>query len=131
MREEGFGLILFKVLLVGLFIFVSLNLGLGEVLRGILFGFDFVVLLDDFGIWVKVIENICKKDRCMRFIESKDLCYLYQERYSWEKQSKIFIWKMISMKLGNDKDDYEDYYDDDEEEIENLLIDVFIVIIFV
>lgn len=128
-REEGFGLTLLKALSAGLPILVSSNSGLGEALRGIPFGSDFVVSSDDPGTWAKAIENIRKKDRCTRLTESKDLRHSYQERYSWEKQSKTLIRKMISMKLGNNKDDHEDHHDDDEEETENLLTDVPIVTI--
>ena len=130
-REEGFGLTLLKALSAGLPILVSSNSGLGEALRGIPFGSDFVVSSDDPGTWTKAIENIRKKDRCTRLTQSKYLRHLYQERYSWEKQSETLIRKMISMKFGNDKDDHEDHHDDDEEETENLLTDVPIVTIHV
>lgn len=63
LRIEGFGLIGFEVLLVGLFVFVSWNFGFGEIIKNLLFGFLFVIDFEDFIVWVKVIEDVWNKER--------------------------------------------------------------------
>lgn len=66
-RIEGFGLIGLEVLLVGFFVFVSKNLGFGEVLCKVLFGLVFVIDFEDFLVWVEVIKEVWNKDREIRF----------------------------------------------------------------
>lgn len=62
LRIESFGLIGLKVLLVGFFVIICKNFGFGEVFENVIFGFLFVVDLEDFYVWVVVIKGIWNKN---------------------------------------------------------------------
>lgn len=53
LRIEVFGLIVLEVLFVGFFVFVSENLGFGQVLSILLLGDQFVVKFNDLCEWVR------------------------------------------------------------------------------
>ncbi|KAL9976649.1 hypothetical protein ACROYT_G013971 [Oculina patagonica] len=96
-RTEAFGLTGLEALSAGLPILVSGNSGFGEALSKVPFGSSFVVDSDNANEWAKSIKNISGKDRVKRLKESKLLRMSYQEEYSWEKQSKSLISKMVNM----------------------------------
>ena len=99
-RTEGFGLTALEALSAGLPILVSRKSGLGEALMKIPFGSLFVIDSVDPEVWAKAIKNVCSKERSSRLQECKILRVLYQEKYSWKKQSKFLIGKMISITDG-------------------------------
>ncbi|KAL9976673.1 hypothetical protein ACROYT_G013999 [Oculina patagonica] len=96
-RTEAFGLTGLEALSAGPPILVSGNSGFGEALSKVPFGSSFVVDSDNANEWAKSIKNISGKDRVKRLKESKLLRMSYQEEYSWEKQSKSLISKMVNM----------------------------------
>lgn len=63
LKIEGFGLIVFEVLFVGLFIFVSSNLGFVDVLKKVFFGEMYVVEeFENVKEWVKKIKVVWNKN---------------------------------------------------------------------
>lgn len=58
LSEQGFGMVIFVVLLFGLFVLVYEDLGFGVVLKEVCFGILFIVDFDDVNVWVKVIKRV-------------------------------------------------------------------------
>ncbi|KAL9976645.1 hypothetical protein ACROYT_G013967 [Oculina patagonica] len=96
-RTEAFGLTGLEALSAGLPILVSGNSGFGEALSKVSFGSLFVVDSVEAEVWSKSIKHISGKDRRKRLQESQLLRMLYEEEYSWERQTKSLIDKMVSM----------------------------------
>ena len=101
-RTEGFGLTGLEVLSAGLPVIVSKNSGFGEALGRVPFGSFFVVDSEDPSAWTSAAEGIWKKDRKSRLDEVKTLRGFYSERYSWSKQCKGLIEKMVKLVDGMD-----------------------------
>ena len=99
-RTEAFGLTGLEALSAGLPILVSGNSGFGEALSKVAFGSLFVIDSDDPAVWAKAIKDVSGKQRRKRLHESELLRMSYQKEYSWEKQSKSLISKMVSMTHG-------------------------------
>ncbi|XP_078368369.1 uncharacterized protein LOC144652231 isoform X3 [Oculina patagonica] len=96
-RTEAFGLTGLEALSAGLPILVSGNSGFGEALSKVSFGSSFVVDSDEAEVWAKSIKHISGKERRKRLQESKSLRTFYREEYSWERQTKSLIDKMVSL----------------------------------
>jgi len=96
-RTEGFGLTGLEALSAGLPVLVSKNSGFGEALRKVRFGSSVVIDSEDPRVWAAAIKDIWDKDRESRLEEAKDLCSYYKKKYSWAKQSKDLLEKMITM----------------------------------
>ncbi len=99
-RTEGFGLTGLEALSASLPILVSRNSGFGEALRKVLYGSFFVIDSEDPEVWAKAIKDVQDKDRCTRLQESDGLRASYKKKYSWEKQTKSLISKMVSITHG-------------------------------
>ena len=99
-RTDGFGLTGLEALSAGLPILVSGNSGFGEALSKVPFGSLFVIDSEDAKVWAKAIKDVCCKERRRRLQESEALRTSYEKEYSWEKQSKLLIDKMVSMTRG-------------------------------
>ena len=102
-RTEDFGLTGLEALSAGLPVLVSGNSGFGEALSKVLFGSSCVIKseeAEDAKVWAKAIKDVRGKDRRMRLQESEALSTSYEKKYSWEKQSKDLIDKMVSMTHG-------------------------------
>ncbi|XP_067041886.1 NLR family CARD domain-containing protein 3-like [Acropora muricata] len=99
-RTEGFGLTGLEVLSAGLPVIISKNSGFGQALGSVPFGSFFVIDSEDASAWPRTTEGILKKDRKLRLHEVKALRGFYSERYSWSKQCKGLIEKMVTLVDG-------------------------------
>ena len=99
-RTEGFGLAALEALSAGLPVLVSGNSGLGEVLKKVPFGENFVVKSEDPGDWAKAIRGVRKKDRNVRLKEASDLRENYSETYNWKEQCSRLIGKIHELLRG-------------------------------
>ena len=99
-RTEGFGLTGLEALSAGLPVLVSKNSGFGGALGSIQFGSLFVIDHEDPSVWTAAIIGIWKKDRKSRLDEVKTVRDFYCERYSWSKQCKQLIEKMVKLLDG-------------------------------
>ena len=99
-RTEGFGLTGLEALSAGLPVLVSSNSGFGEALSQLLFGSSYVIDSDDSKVWAEAIKNIWTKHRETRLQEAKELRTSYEKKYSWTKQCKSLVEKMISIGHG-------------------------------
>ena len=96
-RTEGFGLTGLEALSAGLPVLVSKNSGFGEALSKVPFGSSVVVDSEDPEVWAAAIRNIWSKTRQSRLEEAEALRDSYTRKYSWAKQSKNLLGKMISL----------------------------------
>ena len=99
-RTEGFGLTGLEGLSAGLPVLVSKNSGFGEALYNLPFGSFFVVDSDDPSTWTAAIEGIWNRDRKSQLDDVKAVRWCYGERYSWSKQCKHLIEKMLQLVDG-------------------------------
>lgn len=85
-RIEGFGLIVLEVFIVGLLIFVGVNLGFVEVMKKIeKFGVVFlcIVEFEDVKVWVIVIWVVKDMDRRCRLNDVIILKVNFEKIFNW------------------------------------------------
>ena len=99
-RTEGFGLTGLEALSAGLPVIVSKNSGFGKALDRVRFGPSFLIDSEDTSTWTAAIKGVWNKDRKSLLAEVKVLRSSYNERYSWSKQCKHLIEKMIKLVDG-------------------------------
>ena len=99
-RTEGFGLTALEALSAGLPVLVSGNSGLGEALKKVPYGSNWVVDSDDPKEWAKAIKTVHQKERNLRLEEIKIVCEEYAKRYSWEKDCALLVGKMMEITSG-------------------------------
>ena len=99
-RTEGFALKGLEALSSGLPVIVSKNSGFGEALGRVPFGSFFVIDSEDPSAWTAAIKDILNKDRKSRLAEVEAVRSSYGERYSWSKQCKSLIEKMLKLVDG-------------------------------
>ena len=99
-RTEGFGLTGLEALSAGLPVLVSRNSGFGKALHSVPFGSTYVVNSEEPADWTSAIKTIWVKDRRSRLEEAETLRESYSKKYSWAKQIKDLIDKMISWVYG-------------------------------
>ena len=99
-RTEGFGLAGLEALSAGLPVIVSKNTGFGEALYSVPFGSFFVIDSEDPSAWTTAIKAIWNRDRKSLLAEVKHVRSSYGERYSWSKQCKSLIEKMLKLVDG-------------------------------
>ena len=99
-RTEGFGLAALEALSAGLPVLVSGSSGLGEALKKVPFGSNYIVDSDDPKEWAKAIKAVCQKDRELRLEESESLRAAYAKKYSWQGQCDRLVEKMLHSILG-------------------------------
>ena len=99
-RTEGFGLTGLEALSAGLPVIVSKNSGFGKALERVPLGPSFLIDSEDTSAWTAAIKGIWNKDRKSRLDTVKTLRGSYSERYSWSKQCKHLIEKMIKLVDG-------------------------------
>ena len=99
-RTEGFGLTGLEALSAGLPVLISKNSGFGEALSKVPFGLSFVVDSEDPKVWAAVIKEIWDEDRQSRLEKAETLRTSYKKKYSWAKQSKDLLEKIISLIHG-------------------------------
>ena len=93
-RTEGFGLTALEALSAGLPVLVSGNSGLGEALKKVPYGSNWVVESEDPKVWANAIKAVCAKNRGLRLGESNILREEYANIYSWKKQCDELVEKM-------------------------------------
>ncbi|KAL9965598.1 hypothetical protein ACROYT_G029420 [Oculina patagonica] len=96
-RPKGFGLIGLEALSAGLPVLVSRNSGFGEALHKVPFGSSCVIDSEDAKVWAEAIKEIWSKDRETRLQEAAMLRFSYEKKFSWAKQSRDLVTKMISV----------------------------------
>ena len=101
-RTESFGLTGLEALSAGLPVLVSKNSGFGEALSKVPFGSSSLIDSEDPKVWASAIRDIWGKERKKRLEEAEVLRSLYGKEYSWAKQSKDLLEKMITMVHGMD-----------------------------
>ncbi|XP_067041610.1 uncharacterized protein [Acropora muricata] len=99
-RTEGFGLTGLEALSAGLPLIVSKNSGFGEAIRSLPSGSLFVIDSEDHSTWIAAMKEVWNKERKSRLDEVKALRGSYSERYSWSKQCKSLIEKMVELVDG-------------------------------
>ena len=99
-KTEGFGVSALEALSAGLPVLVSGNSGLGEALKEVPQGSQFVVDSEDPKEWAKKIKVVQQTKREVRLSESRLLRENYQEKYSWEKPIRCLVERMYSLIFG-------------------------------
>ena len=100
-RTDGFGLTGLEALSAGLPVLVSKNSGFGEALCKVPLCSPFVIDSDNPDVWAAAIKNIIwDKDRHCRLDEANRMRILYDEKYSWPKQSDALRSKIIKLADG-------------------------------
>ena len=99
-KTEGFGVRALEALSAGLPVLVSGNSGLGEALKEVPQGSQFVVDSEDPKEWAKKIKEVQQTKREVRLSESRLLRENYQEKYSWEKPIRRLVERMYSLIFG-------------------------------
>ena len=99
-KTEGFGVSALEALSAGLPVLVSGNSGLGEALKEVPQGPQFVVDSEDPKEWAKKIKEVQQTKREVRLSESRLLRENYQEKYNWEKPIRCLVERMYSLTFG-------------------------------
>jgi len=99
-RTEGFGLTGLEALSAGLPVLVSKNSGFGEALSKVPFGSSVVIEPEDPKLWAAAIKTILGKERQIGLEEAEILRDCYKRKYSWAKQSKNLLDKMVNLVQG-------------------------------
>ena len=99
-RTEGFGLKGLEALSAGLPVLVSGNSGLGEALEEVPGGSPCVIHSEDPKEWADAIKVICQKKRMVRLEEATLLREEYAAKYSWQRQCKSLVEKMVNLVSG-------------------------------
>ena len=98
--EQGFGMVPLAALSSGLPVLVHEDSGFGVALKEINFGTSSTVDSEDANVWAKAIKKVRKTDRKIRLQEAEMLRSKYDEKYSWEKQCRGLVQKMLTMVSG-------------------------------
>ena len=94
-RTEGFGLTGLEALSAGLPVIINKNSHFGEFLGSVRFGSFFVIHPEDPSEFTAAIKGIWNRDRKSQLDEVKAVQGSYGKRYSWSKQCKGLIEKMV------------------------------------
>ena len=98
--EQGFGMVALAALSSGLPVLVHDDSGFGEALKEVNFGTSSTVDSEDANDWAKAIKRVRNTDRKIRLQEAALLRSNYDEKYSWEKQCRALVQKMLTMVSG-------------------------------
>ena len=99
-RTEGFGLVALEALSASLPVLVSANSGLGEALRKVPYGSQWIVDSEDHQDWANAIRNVQRKDRKLRLEEIKIVAEKYAEMFSWDRQCEVLVERMRNIHPG-------------------------------
>lgn len=81
-------------------VLVSGNSGLGEALKKVPYGSQWVVDSENSQDWANAIRTVREKDRDLRLEETKLLSEKYAEKFSWEQQCKLLVEMMQKIVAG-------------------------------
>ena len=98
-KSEGFGLAALEALSAGLPILVGQRSGIAKALEYVPNGRTCIVKSHDPAEWAKAIKAV-RKRREMRLKEIKAVKESYGELYSWKKQCKALVEKMLKLFQG-------------------------------
>jgi len=90
-RTEGFGLIALEAISAGLPVLVSANSGLGEAMKEVAFGSQYVIDSEDAEMWAAKIKEVWTKRREIRQRELKAARDSYAADYNWEEQCRDLV----------------------------------------
>jgi len=99
-RTEGFGLTALEALSAGLPVLVSGNSGLGEALKKVATGSNWIVASEEPKDWAKAICAVQEKGRDIRLEECEILREKYGAKYSWQKQCYSLVEAMQKISFG-------------------------------
>ena len=99
-RTEEFGVAALEAISANLPVLITGNTGLGEVLKKVPFGSQYVVSSDDFEEWAKNIQKIRHKDTQLRTEDAQILRNNYAKIYSWDEQCSVLIDKITNTLNG-------------------------------
>ena len=99
-RTEGFGLVALEALSARLPVLVSGNSGVGEVLKKVPYGSQWVVDSESPEDWANAIRSVQRKVRELRLEEIKLLSEKYAEMFSWDKQCALLVQRMWEITPG-------------------------------
>ena len=99
-RTEGFGLVALEALSARLPVLVSGNSGVGEVLKKVPYGSQWVVDSESPEDWANAIRSVQRKVRELRLEEIKLLSEKYAEMFSWDKQCELLVQRMWEITPG-------------------------------
>ena len=100
-RTEGFGLVALEALSASLPVLVSGNSGVGEALKKVPYGSQWVVDSENPKDWANAIRIVQRKDRELRLEEIKILSEKYAAKFSWDGQCKLLVERMLNITPGN------------------------------
>ena len=100
-RTEGFGLVALEALSASLPVLVSGNSGVGEALKKVPYGSQWVVDSESPKDWANAIRIVQGKDRELRLEEIKLLSEKYAAKFSWDGQCKLLVERMWKITPGN------------------------------
>lgn len=98
--EQGFQMVALAALSSGLPVLVHEDSGFGVALKEVRFGTSSTVDSDDANVWALAIRRVRKTERETRLQEAVSLRSDYNKKYSWEKQCRALIQKMLAMVSG-------------------------------
>ena len=98
--EQEFGAMALAALSSGLPVLVHAYSGFGEALKEVNFGTSSTVDSEDANVWAKAIKMVRNTDRKIRLKVAETLRSNYDEIYSWEKQCRALVQKMLTMVSG-------------------------------
>ena len=97
--KKEFGLEALLALSAGLPVLVHGDSGFGEALSEVTFGTSAIVDSDDATEWATAIKRV-KGSKKTRLDEAAKLRSHYNEKYSWEKQCKVLVARMLAVASG-------------------------------
>lgn len=99
-RTEGFGLVALEALSASLPVLVSGNSGVGEALKKVPCGDQWVVDSESPKDWADAIKKVQRRDRELRLKEIKFVSENYAAKFSWEEQCNLLVGKMQRIAAG-------------------------------
>ena len=84
----------------GLPVLVHEDSGFGEALGEVKYGTSSTVDSEDANVWTKAIKRVLETERKITLQEATSLRSYYYEKYSWEKQCRALVQRMLALVSG-------------------------------